>query len=182
MINKIHQHRKLVAVILLVSSALIIGPIVAPEDNVIIAIFGAFIMIQNIIVSGILFFKGVVSAAKVLTYSIIFMTSIAFGLVLKFNLILPESMDQSGLTTGAAVFFFLALTMMFPLHKKVGNWVNSKLDPNYRTPERPRHFLADKPVNPYVHILYGKLTQRHYHIQPISEYSSAQNASLSVPD
>jgi len=132
MINKIQKHRKLIAVILLVSSALIISPIVAPEDNVIVVIFGSLIMIQNIIVSGILFFKGVVPASQALTYSLTFISSMALRLILKFNIVLPESMDQRGLTTGAAVIFFIALTMMFPLHKKVGNWVNSKLDPNLK--------------------------------------------------
>jgi MFS family permease len=156
MINKLQQHRKLIAVILFVSSALIISPIVAPEDNLIVDIFGLLIMIQNIIVSGILFFKGVVSASKVLTYSIVFITSIAVGLVLNFTIVLPESVDQSGLTTGVTVLFHLAFTMMFPLHIKIGNWVNSKLDPAYRTPLRPFYPLSIKSVNHYVHMLYNR--------------------------
>lgn len=156
MINKIQKYRKWMAIILLVSSLLIISPLVAPEDNLIVVIFGLMIFIQNSIVSGILFFKGVVPASKFLTYSMVFITSIAFGLILKFNLVLPENVDQSGLTTGATVFFHLAFTMMFPLHTKIGNWVNSKLDPSLRTQERPSHSLINKPVNPYVHMLYNR--------------------------
>lgn len=177
MINKLQKHRKLISVIFLVSSALIISPIVAPEDNLIIGIFGSFILIQNIIVSGILFFKGVVSASKVLTYSMVLITSVAFGLILKFNLVLPESMDQSGLTTGATVLFHLAFTMMFPLHLKIGNWVNSKLDPTYRKPEKPSYFQFNRPVNPYVHMLYS----RNYGIKPYAyEYVSPFNRKLRI--
>jgi hypothetical protein len=158
MIQKLEQQKKLISILFFLVSLAVLLPFIISSRNDLVVVLLSTILAAHLLIALIFWIKGLVLAAMVLTYYLLFVFVTALGVVLE--LYAPAF---AFITRPALIILIVFLIVAFPVPRHVRDFINSKLNPGSQ-------HAQDTPASQYMKMVFGTNTENNYSLATFNQF------------